>query len=217
MSHYAKYGFTDFVVCCGYKGYVIKEYFVNYLTHNSDLIINLKDGEITKINPIAEPWTITLVDTGDNSQTGGRLKNVSHVFGNDPFCFTYGDGVSDVNITELVNFHMSHGKLATVTAVQPPGRFGSLKISNESLVTDFLEKPVGDNAFINGGFFVLDPKCISLIKSDQTIWEREPMETLATNCQLMSFKHTGFWHPMDTLRDRNYLDDLCQSGEAPWM
>jgi glucose-1-phosphate cytidylyltransferase len=216
MKSYSHYGINDFIICCGYKGYVIKEYFANYFMHQSDITFKMKDNEMIVHEKRAEPWTVTLVDTGDNSMTGGRLKRVlPYLKDEENFCFTYGDGVSDINIKELVNFHKSHGKLATLTATFPPGRFGALQIENKQVKT-FEEKPRGDGALINGGFFVLSPKVIERIDGDNSIWEQEPLKGLADDGELMAFKHEGFWQPMDTLRDKIYLDELLENNKAPW-
>jgi glucose-1-phosphate cytidylyltransferase len=214
MKIYLAHGLRDFVICCGYKGYMIKEYFANYSLHMSDVTIDMEKNSIEVHQKKAEPWRVTLVDTGEATQTGGRLKRVSEYI-DDDFCMTYGDGVGSINITELIAFHRQHGKLATMTATQPPGRFGALQIE-EHAVTSFLEKPTGDGGWINGGFFVLSPKALELIEGDETIWERKPLETLAQTGQLQAFFHPGFWQPMDTLRDKNHLEDLWQSGKAPW-
>jgi len=202
------------VICCGYKGYMIKEYFANYSLHMSDVTIDMEKNSIEVHQKKAEPWRVTLVDTGEATQTGGRLKRISEYI-DDDFCMTYGDGVGSVDITELTAFHRQHGKLATMTATQPPGRFGALQLKGNA-VTSFLEKPTGDGGWINGGFFVLSPKTLELIEGDETIWERKPLEALAQAGQLQAFFHPGFWQPMDTLRDKNYLEDLWQSGKAPW-
>ena len=216
MKSYSHYGINDFIICCGYKGYVIKEYFANYFMHQSDITFKMKDNEMIVHEKRAEPWTVTLVDTGDNSMTGGRLKRVlPYLKDEENFCFTYGDGVSDINIKELVNFHKSHGKLATLTATFPPGRFGALQIENKQVKT-FEEKPRGDGALINGGFFVLSPKVIERIDDDHSIWEQKPLKGLADDGELMAFKHEGFWQPMDTLRDKIYLDELLENNKAPW-
>ena len=216
MKSYSHYGINDFIICCGYKGYVIKEYFANYFMHQSDITFKMKDNEMIVHEKRAEPWTVTLVDTGDNSMTGGRLKRVlPYLKDEENFCFTYGDGVSDINIKELVNFHKSHGKLATLTATFPPGRFGALQIENKQVKT-FEEKPRGDGALINGGFFVLSPKVIERIDGDNSIWEQEPLKGLADDGELMAFKHEGFWQPMDTLRDKIYLEELLENNKAPW-
>ena len=216
MKIYSKYGVNEFIICCGYKGYVIKEYFANYFLHQSDITFNMKDNNMLVHHKRAEPWKVTLIDTGDDSMTGGRLKRVlPYLKGEEAFCFTYGDGVANVNITELINFHKSHGKQATLTATYPPGRFGALNIENNQ-IKKFEEKPKGDGSLINGGFFVLSPKVIDRIDGDNTTWEQEPLKSLAEDGQLMSFKHTDFWQPMDTLRDKKYLEKLWQAGNAPW-
>jgi glucose-1-phosphate cytidylyltransferase len=214
MKIYLAHGLRDFVICCGYKGYMIKEYFANYSLHMSDVTIDMESNSIEVHQKKAEPWRVTLVDTGEATQTGGRLKRISDYIDGD-FCMTYGDGVGSVNITELIAFHRQHGKFATMTATQPPGRFGALQIDDHA-VTSFLEKPTGDGGWINGGFFVLSPKTLDLIEGDDTIWERGPLETLARTRQLQAYFHAGFWQPMDTLRDKNHLEDLWQSGKAPW-
>ena len=214
MKIYLAHGLRDFVICCGYKGYMIKEYFANYSLHMSDVTIDMEKNAIEVHQKKTEPWRVTLVDTGETTQTGGRLKRVSEYI-DDDFCMTYGDGVGSINITELIAFHRRHGKLATMTAAQPPGRFGALQL-DEHAVTSFLEKPTGDGGWINGGFFVLSPKTLELIEGDETLWERKPLETLAQTDQLQAFFHPGFWQPMDTLRDKNHLEDLWQSGKAPW-
>jgi glucose-1-phosphate cytidylyltransferase len=214
MKIYSSHGIDDFVVCLGYKGYIIKEYFANYFLHMSDVTIDIDKNSLEVHQKKGESWRITLVDTGDDTQTGGRLKRVRD-YVNGRFCMTYGDGVGDVDITSLLEFHAARGKLATMTAVQPPGRFGSLHIQDQS-VTSFLEKPIGDGGWINGGFFVLEPDVIDLIEADSTIWERQPLETLASSGQLNAFNHKGFWQPMDTLRDKHILEDLWQAEKAPW-
>lgn len=215
MKIYSSFGISDFIICCGYKSHVIKEYFSNYFLHNSDITIDLRNNALKIHREFSEPWSITLVDTGNDSMTGGRLLRVREYLDSDNFCFTYGDGLSNVNIKNLIHFHESSGTLATLTAVQPPGRFGVLEM-NGNLVHSFQEKPNGDGSFINGGFFVLSPKVLDLIEGDSTIWEREPLESLAAAGQLSAFQHDGFWHPMDTLRDKNFLESLWQSGQAPW-
>ena len=216
MKMYSAHGVNDFVICCGYKGYVIKEYFANYFLHQSDVTFCMKKNSMKVHQERAEPWTITLVDTGDNSMTGGRLSRVSeYVKNEEAFCFTYGDGVSDVNITKLIEFHKGHGKDATLTSVYPPGRFGVLDIKNNQ-IKKFTEKPKGDGALINGGFFVLSPKVLDRISGDDCIWEQEPLKGLATDGELMSFTHDGFWQPMDTLREKIYLEKLWGTGKAPW-
>jgi glucose-1-phosphate cytidylyltransferase len=214
MKMYSTYGINDFIICCGYKGYVIKEYFANYFLHMSDVTIDMTSNRIEVHHKKAEPWRVTLVDTGENTQTGGRLRRVADYI-DDDFCMTYGDGVGSVDISSLVKFHHEHGKLATMTAVQPPGRFGALEISGTQ-INSFLEKPQGDGGWINGGFFVLNPKVLSLIDGDETLWEKQPLESLAKQGQLQSFFHSGFWQPMDTLRDKNHLEELWSSGKAPW-
>lgn len=216
MKIYSHYGVNDFVVCCGYKGYVIKEYFANYFLHMSDVTFDMKNNRMEIHQQYAEHWNVTLVDTGESTMTGGRLKRIApYVADEETFCMTYGDGVSNVNIAELMKFHAAHGKLATLTATYPPGRFGALDLNGDQVMS-FKEKPKGDGGMINGGFFVLSPKVLDLIDDDQTIWEREPLEKLAEAGELHSFKHEGFWQPMDTLRDRTYLEELWQDGAAPW-
>ena len=217
MKMYSVHGINDFIICCGYKGYVIKEYFANYFLHMSDVTFNLKNNSFKVHQNKAEPWTVTLVDTGDNSMTGGRLKRIhSFVKNEELFCFTYGDGVGDINISELINYHKSHGKEATLTATRPPGRFGALNINSSGLVDHFMEKPEGDNSWINGGFFVLSPSVIDRIGGDETRWEAEPLNSLSAEGQLAVFKHNGFWQPMDTLREKNLLNELWNRGKAPW-
>jgi glucose-1-phosphate cytidylyltransferase len=203
-----------FIICCGYKGYLIKEYFANYFLHMADVTFDMKNNQMKVHQNTAEPWTVTLIDTGENTMTGGRLKRVQDYI-DDDFCFTYGDGVSDVNITELIEFHKKQGTKATLTAVQPPGRFGALSVDNHR-ITGFKEKPEGDGNWINGGFFVLKKEVFDYIAGDQTTWEREPLEMLAQENQLSSYLHSGFWQPMDTLRDKVHLENLWQSGTAPW-
>lgn len=217
MKIYSSYGVTDFIICCGYKGYVIKEYFANYFLHMSDVTFCMEDNHMKVHQNNAEPWTVTLVDTGDQTMTGGRLKRVrDYVKDDDAFCFTYGDGVSNVKISELIDFHRSHGKLATLTATRPPGRYGALKIDENGDVDHFQEKPDGDGSWINGGFFVLSPKVIDRIKDDLSTWEAEPLSGLAEDGELVGFRHDGFWQPMDTLREKNLLNSLWDSGNAPW-
>ncbi|GAB1542610.1 glucose-1-phosphate cytidylyltransferase [Scytonema sp. NUACC21] len=217
MKTYSAHGINDFIICCGYKGYVIKEYFANYFLHMSDVTFDMRFNQMNVHAGNAEPWRVTLVDTGDNTMTGGRLKRVREHIGNDTFCFTYGDGVSNVNITEAIKFHKDQKTLATMTAVQPPGRFGAIVLGQEQTkITSFREKPEGDGAWINGGFFVLEPEVINLIDDDSTVWEQTPLEKLAEMEQLSAYKHHGFWQPMDTLRDKNYLEDLWQKNKAPW-
>jgi glucose-1-phosphate cytidylyltransferase len=214
MKSYSHFGLNDFVVCLGYKGYMIKEYFANYFLHMSDVTINLRNNEVKVHQNMSEPWSVTLVETGESTQTGGRLKRVrQHI--DDTFCFTYGDGLSDVDIASLIAFHREQGTEATLTAVQPPGRFGVIGFK-EDRITAFQEKPPGDGGWINGGFFVLEPSVLDRIEGDDTAWEREPLEGLARSGQLSAFKHRGFWQPMDTLRDRMYLENLWATGNAPW-
>lgn len=216
MKNYSAHGVQEFVICCGYKGYIIKEYFANYFLHTSDVTFDMQKNEMEVHVRNAEPWRVTLVDTGDETLTGGRLKRVKqYVKDEEAFCFTYGDGVSDVNITELIEFHKNHNKLATLTATQPPGRFGALDLDGNK-IKSFQEKPQGDGAWVNGGFFVLSPKVIDYIEGDNIMWERKPMEILAKEGQLQAFFHHGFWQPMDTLRDKVLLEELWQSGKAPW-
>ncbi|OGT36787.1 MAG: glucose-1-phosphate cytidylyltransferase [Gammaproteobacteria bacterium RIFCSPHIGHO2_12_FULL_38_14] len=216
MKTYSAHGLHDFIICCGYKGYLIKEYFANYFLHMSDVTFDMTDNTMKVHQKYVEPWKVTLVDTGETTLTGGRLKRVSrYLEGEKAFCFTYGDGLADINIREQIAFHFSHGKHATITAVQPPGRYGALQLQNDHVI-GFMEKPRGDGGLINGGFFILSPSCLKLIKDDYTTWEAEPLTELARTNQLMAYKHTGFWHPMDTLRDKNYLQTLWQSGMAPW-
>lgn len=216
MKMYSNHGVKDFVICLGYKGYMIKEYFFNYYRHTADFKINLATGDYEVLNSDSEDWTITFIETGLDTQTGGRLKRVRDQIGEETFCLTYGDGVSDIDITQELEFHMSHGKLATVAAVQPPGRFATLAFDDGGNVVDFREKPVDEVGWINGGFFVLEPSVIDLIDGDQTIWEREPLETLARSGQMAAYRHSGFWKPMDTLREKRELDALWESGQAPW-
>jgi len=216
MKTYSHYGINDFIICCGYKGYVIKEYFANYFLHTSDITYNISENAMEVHKKEAEPWKVTLIYTGESTLTGGRLKRVSgYLEGEEAFCFTYGDGVSDINISKSIQFHRDHGKLATVSAVTPPGRYGSLDLQGDK-VKGFTEKPKGDGAVINGGFFILSPKVLDLIEGDNTSWEEEPLSHLAQNNELMSFKHDGFWQPMDTLRDRNNLEDMWSQNLAPW-
>jgi len=216
MKIYSAHGINDFVICCGYKGYMIKEYFANYFLHMSDVTFDMERNEMQVHQQKAEPWRVTLVDTGEKTMTGGRLKRVAdYVRNEDAFCFTYGDGVADVDITRLVEFHRAHGKAATVTAVHPPGRYGALRLDGTQ-VAGFTEKPRGDGGLINGGFFVLAPRVIDYVAADETPWEAVPMERLATEGELIAFEHRGFWQPMDTLRERNLLEDFWSSGSAPW-
>ena len=215
MKIYSTHGINDFVVCCGYKGYLIKEYFANYFLHMSDVTFDMANNKMEVHQASAEPWKVTIVDTGDDAMTGGRLKRVARYIGSEDFCFTYGDGVADIDIRALVAFHRQQGRLATLTAVQPPGRYGALVIE-DGRVGHFEEKPRGDNSWINGGFFVLSPKVLDYIAGDATHWEREPLERLAVERQLSAYEHRGFWQPMDTLRDKNQLEQLWDSGAAPW-
>lgn len=216
LKMYSAHGINDFIICCGYKGYVIKEYFANYFLHMSDVTFNMRDNTMKVHDQRAEDWNITLVDTGDESMTGGRLRRVAdYVKDEEAFCFTYGDGVSDVDISATLAFHKAHGKAATLTATFPPGRFGALDIQ-KGQVLNFKEKPKGDGALINGGFFVLSPTVLKYLEDDSTTWEQEPLMKLAAEGQLMAYEHPGFWQPMDTLRDKHYLEDLWQSGKAPW-
>ena len=216
MKHYGAHGVTEFIICCGYKGYVIKEYFANYFMHMSDITFDMRTNGIEVHQNNAEPWRVTLVDTGENSMTGGRLRRVrSYLEGEDEFCFTYGDGLSDVNIGDLLSFHRRHGCLATITAVEPIGRYGALVVEGER-VNSFTEKPRGEQGIINGGFFVLSPKVIDYISGDETSWEGDPLAKLAADGQLRAFVHKGFWQPMDTLREKKILENLWQSGHAPW-
>ena len=216
MKIYSKYGINDFIVCCGYKGYLIKEYFSNYFLHMSDITFCMKNNKMKVHHKRSEPWTITLVDTGENTMTGGRIKKIyQYVKDEKAFCLTYGDGVSDVNISNLIKYHKQQKTLATLTAVYPPGRFGALNMSNGKVKT-FKEKPKGDGCRVNGGFFVLSPKVINLIEDDSTVWEQRPMEILAEQGEMSAFEHNGFWQPMDTLRDKNYLENLWRSCSAPW-
>jgi glucose-1-phosphate cytidylyltransferase len=216
MKMYSKHGINDFIICCGYKGYIIKEYFDNYFLHQSDVTFNLKKNSIAVHERRAEPWKVTLVDTGEKSMTGGRLGRVSEYIKNEEaFCFTYGDGLSNIDISKLIKFHKKHGKDATLTSVYPPGRFGVLNIKDNQ-VKKFIEKHKGDGALINGGFFVLSPKVLKRISGDDCIWEQAPLKGLASDGNLMSYMHDGFWQPMDTLRDKMYLQDLWEKGKAPW-
>jgi glucose-1-phosphate cytidylyltransferase len=217
LKHYSYHGVNDFIICCGYKGYLIKEYFANYFLHTSDVTFDMTNNKMEVHHKYAEPWKVTLVDTGENSMTGGRLKRVSDYLKDEgSFCLTYGDGVSDLNIRNLIKFHEDHGLKATLSSVFPPGRFGSLDINADALVTNFKEKPKGDGGQINGGFFVLSPSVLNLITDDSTVWEQEPLNHLAESGQLKAFRHHGFWQPMDTLRDKNLLEELWNTGKAPW-
>ena len=216
MKTYSAHGVEDFVICCGYRGYMIKEYFANYFLHMSDVTFDMVNNQMKVHEQHAEPWRVTLVDTGNDTQTGGRLRRVADYLNEgEPFCCTYGDGIADVDITETIEFHRSHGRLATITAVQPPGRFGALVLDGQK-VTKFAEKPGGDGGLINGGFFVLNTECLDLIEDDDTKWEEEPLSLLAERDQLRAYSHEGFWQPMDTLRDRNQLESLWASGSPPW-
>jgi glucose-1-phosphate cytidylyltransferase len=216
MKIYSSHGINEFIVCCGYKGYLIKEYFANYFLHMSDVTIDMHENDMKVNNKNAEPWKVTLVDTGEKTNTGGRLKRVSSYLEDEKaFCFTYGDGLSDVDISSLIKFHSKHGKLATVTAVQPPGRYGALNIIGDKC-DGFIEKPKGDGGWINGGFFVLSPKCLEYIDNDDIAWEREPLTNIANDGEFMTFKHHGFWQPMDTLREKNLLEDLWKKNTAAW-
>jgi glucose-1-phosphate cytidylyltransferase len=217
MKSYEAYGLTDFVICCGYKGYAIKEFFGSYLLRTADVTFDLRENQMEVHGQTTEPWRVTLVDTGVDTMTGGRLRRVREHLGNETFCFTYGDGVSNVDITALIDFHRAQDTLATLTAVQPEGRFGALLLGeDQSRIESFREKPNGDGAWINGGFFVLEPGVLDYIDGDASIWERDPLQNLARDGQLSAFKHTGFWHPMDTLRDRNHLETLWNEERAPW-
>lgn len=215
MKIYSHYGLNDFIVCCGYKSYVIKEYFANYFLHLSDVTFDLKNNKMEVHHSESEPWKVTLVDTGEGTMTGGRLKRVGKYLGEEDFCMTYGDGLADVNVGELIRFHKGHGRHATLTAAQPPGRFGALNIEGSQIKT-FKEKPLGDGNWINGGFFVLSPRVLDLIPDDTVVWEKGPLEKLSEADQLHAFQHRGFWQPMDTLRDKNQLEQLWITGKAPW-
>ncbi|NJM58567.1 MAG: glucose-1-phosphate cytidylyltransferase [Synechococcales cyanobacterium RU_4_20] len=217
MKTYSMHGIDEFVICCGYKGYVIKEYFANYFLHMSDVTFDMAENRMTVHERSAEPWKVTLVDTGLNTMTGGRLRRVREYIGNETFCLTYGDGVSNVNVTELLEFHRNKGGLATMTTVQPPGRFGAISLQkDETTIHSFQEKPEGDGAWVNGGYFVLEPEVIDYVQGDKTVWEQEPLEKLAQMGQLSAYKHKGFWQPMDTLRDKSYLEEMWNAGQAPW-
>ncbi len=215
LKIYSQHGINDFVVCCGYKGYVIKEYFANYFLHNSDVTFDMASNSMEVHQQKAEPWRVTLVDTGENTLTGGRLRRVASYLDDSPFCFTYGDGVADVDVTALIDFHRREGRWATLTAVQPPGRFGSLAFER-GRVLSFEEKPQGDGSWINGGFFVLEPEVLTTISGDESVWERDCLPVIAEAGQLNAYEHQGFWQPMDTLRDRQQLEELWASGKAPW-
>lgn len=217
MKIYSAHGINDFIICCGYKGFSIKEYFANYFLHTCDMTFDLRTHDMRVHENTAEPWKVTLVDTGERSLTGGRLRRVRNYIGDETFCFTYGDGVANVDITALIAFHQSEKALATMTAVQPPGRFGAFTMGrDQSRITSFHEKPDGDGAWVNGGYFVLEPDVIDYIDGDETVWEKEPLESLAGNGMLAAYKHSGFWQPMDTLRDKNLLEELWSTGKAPW-
>lgn len=216
LKVFSAHSINEFVICCGYKGYVIKEYFANYFLHMSDVTFHMSTNSMEVHQKKAEPWEITLVDTGEVTMTGGRLKRVQNYVADEPFCFTYGDGLADVDITALISHHNNHGRLATVTAVQPPGRYGALQLGDDNAVKGFQEKPQGDGGWINGGFFVLDPAVINRIEDDDTVWEQEPLKSLARDGQLTAYHHEGFWQPMDTLRDRRELEALWANGLAPW-
>jgi len=217
MKIYSAYGINDFIICCGYKGHVIKQYFANYYLDTSDVTFDLKNNKMQVHQNGAEPWRVTLVDTGDGTMTGGRLKRVRHYLKGGTFCFTYGDGVSDVNITELIEFHRAEKALATLTAVQPPGRFGTFNLAQgQTRISGFREKPRGDGAWVNGGFFILEPGAIDYVEGDETVWEREPLQRLAQDSVLAAYKHYGFWHPMDTLRDKSVLEKMWASDAPPW-
>ena len=217
LKLYSAHGVNEFIICCGYRGYMIKEYFANYFLHTSDVTFDMFNNNMEVHHRYAEPWKVTLIDTGANTMTGGRLKRIfPYVQEEESFCFTYGDGISDINITNLIKFHKNHGRKATVTAVYPPGRFGAIDINQDKQVTSFNEKPKGDGGMINGGFFVLSPEVIKLIAGDSTQWEGDPLATLARDSEIMAYLHHGFWQPMDTLRDRNYLEELWASNRAPW-
>lgn len=216
LKIYSAHGINEFVICCGYKGYLIKEYFANYFLHMSDVTFHMKLNSMEVHHKKAEPWEVTLIDTGEATMTGGRLKRVREYLGDGSFCFTYGDGVADVDMTALIAHHRSHGRLATVTAVQPPGRFGTLQIGSNNAVEAFQEKPQGDGNWINGGFFVLEPEVLDRIEGDATLWEQKPLRSLAAENQLTAYQHQGFWQPMDTLRDRHLLEELWSNHSAPW-
>ncbi len=217
MKIYTAYGITDFIICCGYKGHLIKEYFANYFLLRSDVTFDIKKNSMQVHQNNAEPWRVTLVDTGEKTMTGGRIKRVKEFIGEQTFCLTYGDGVTDLNIKNLLNFHKDNKGLATLTAVQPPGRFGAFELTqDQTLISSFREKPEGDGAWVNGGFFILEPEVIDYINDDNTVWEQEPMQNLARDGKLTAYKHKGFWQPMDTLRDKMYLEKLWDSGKPPW-
>jgi len=215
MKHYSNYGINDFVICCGYKGYIIKEYFANYFLHRSDVTFDIKNNKMEVHKKFAEPWKVTLVDTGFNTMTGGRLKKIESHLDDETFCFTYGDGISNVDILQSLKLHKDTGTIATVTAVQPPGKFGRMNLK-DNIVNHFEEKPIGDGGWINGGYFVLEPSVFDYLKDESTVWEREPLEELVKNKQLSAYRHTGFWHPIDTLWDKNYLENLWKENDVPW-
>jgi len=216
MKIYSHYGFNEFVICLGYKGYVIKEYFANYCLHMSDVTIDIKNNTIERHHNFSEPWKISLIDTGDTTMTGGRVKRIQQYVGDEPFMLTYGDGVSDVNISRLLEFHKMHKKTGTLTAIRPPGRYGALQIQKDQSITSFVEKPLGDGGYVNGGFFIFEPEIFDLLKEDATVLERDPLETLAREGQLKAYRHEGFWYAMDTLRDKKFLEDSWAGGNAPW-
>jgi glucose-1-phosphate cytidylyltransferase len=217
MKIYSFYGYNEFIILCGYKGYMIKEYFAHYFLHMADMTIDMTSNTIEHHNNQAEPWKVTLIDTGVGTMTGGRIKRVQKYVGNEPFMLTYGDGVADINLNELLAFHKKHGKMITMTSVLPDGKFGAINIDNSNMVTSFQEKPKGDGSWINGGFFVCQPEVFDYIKDDSTVFEKEPLEKMAHNEQLFTFKHHGFWKPMDTQRDKNLLDELIEKNKAPWI
>lgn len=216
MKIYSSFGYNDFIICLGYKGYMVKEYFSHYFLHMNDITINMANSEVETHTKFSEPWKVTLVDTGQNTMTGGRLKRVEKYVGQETFMMTYGDGVGNVNIKELVAAHKKNNKLATITAVQPTGRFGALDLHDNNMVRAFYEKPIGDRTWVNGGFFVLEPQVFKYIKDDSTTWEKDPLEKLGQDNQMVAFKHSGFWKPMDTMRDKSELEIMWQSGKAPW-
>jgi glucose-1-phosphate cytidylyltransferase len=216
MKTYSHHGFNDFVICLGYKGYLIKEYFSNYFLHNCDVTFDMTTNQMSVHQNVTEPWRVTLIDTGPDTMTGGRIRRVAEYLGDETFMLTYGDGVADVDLRALAELHKSHGKQATVTAVQPLGRFGAMAVTEEGDVSAFQEKPVGDGSWVNGGFFVLEPAVLEHLDADETVWEREPLEKIAANGELVAYRHEGFWQPMDTLRDKQYLEGLWESGQAPW-
>lgn len=217
MKIYSAHNINEFIICCGYKGHMIKEYFANYYLHHADVTFDMRSNRMTVHHTQIEPWQVTLVDTGEQTMTGGRIKRIRPYVGDETFCLTYGDGVSDVDIRALIAYHREQGATVTLTAVQPPGRFGAFTLAeDQTRIESFKEKPSGDGAYINGGFFVVEPAAFDLIAGDDTVWEREPLEQLAQRGELAAYRHQGFWHPMDTLRDKNYLEGLWQSGHAPW-